>query len=235
MHVRLTSNGQAHSSSDSIHARNGVKNTREDDQPEHVAAKGVASAAATDSAEGAGQAAEDALTREEVVHEFFTYLFPDTFQLALPVLRHKVWPPCTAWKKFRLRHTFALHHCLHLARRGCARCCMPRMLVVCPLACTALHPTSVTFALPPQEVDLLLVKWDKAAKALEIAEAAYEASELTTRPTALVGGCCCFGRTKVLCRMSHCLENLKPSGQEFFTAHVHLFPEKLLAALHQAF
>ena len=48
-----------------------------------------------------------------------------------------------------------------------------------------------------QEVDLLLIKWDAAAKALEIAEAAYEASELTTRPTALIGGCCCFGRTKV--------------------------------------
>jgi hypothetical protein len=57
----------------------------------------------------------------------------------------------------------------------------------------------------PQEVDLLLIKWDAAAKALEIAEAAYEASELTTRPTALIGGCCCFGRTKVLTTSPCCL------------------------------
>lgn len=47
-----------------------------------------------------------------------------------------------------------------------------------------------------QEVDLLLYQWDEAAKALEVAEAAFEASELTTRPTALIGGCCCCGRTK---------------------------------------
>lgn len=50
-----------------------------------------------------------------------------------------------------------------------------------------------------QEVDLLLYKWDTAAKELEIAEAAFEASELTTRPTTYIGGCCCFGRTKVPC------------------------------------
>lgn len=36
------------------------------------------------------EAAGPQLTREEVVHEFFSYLFPDSFQLALPVLKHKV-------------------------------------------------------------------------------------------------------------------------------------------------
>ena len=61
----------------------------------------------------------------------------------------------------------------------------------------------------PQEVDLLLIKWDTAAKALEIAEAAYEASELTTRPTALIGGCCCFGRTKVHATLSFCLPRMR--------------------------
>lgn len=39
---------------------------------------------------GPGDDSGQHLTREEVVHEFFSYLFPDSFQLALPVLNHKV-------------------------------------------------------------------------------------------------------------------------------------------------
>jgi len=75
-------------------------------------------------------------TRQDVVHELFDTLFPDTYQCALPVLKHKA-------------------------------------------------------------VDLLLYKWDHAASQLEIAEAAYEKSALTTRPTVKIGGCCCFGGQQV--------------------------------------
>lgn len=75
-------------------------------------------------------------TRQEVVNEFFTYLFPGSFQIALPVLEHKA-------------------------------------------------------------VDLLLYQWDTAASKLEIAEAQYVASEMTSRPTLKVGGCCCFGGQQV--------------------------------------
>lgn len=57
-----------------------------------------------------------------------------------------------------------------------------------------------------QEVDLLLYKWDHAASQLEIAEAGYEASGRTTRPSLKQGGCCCFGGQQVpplqACRLS---------------------------------
>jgi hypothetical protein len=51
------------------------------------------------------------LTREEVVHEFFSYMFPDTFQLALPVLRHKVGPAERAFAAINQQTYVApLHH-----------------------------------------------------------------------------------------------------------------------------
>ena len=55
---------------------------------------------------------------------------------------------------------------------------------------TKLYPSS------QQEVDLLLYKWDAAAKQLEIAEAAYETSDCTTRPMTKIGGCFCCGGTQ---------------------------------------
>ena len=41
----------------------------------------------------------------------------------------------------------------------------------------------------PQEVDQLLQKWDKAMRQLEIAEAKYEKSGLSQRPTHRLGRC----------------------------------------------
>ncbi len=82
----------------------------------------------------------------------------------------------------------------------------------------------------PQEVDLLLIKWDTAAKALEIAEAAYEASELTTRPTALIGGCCCFGRTKVHAALDFCLPRMLIAGLGPISVPQLSFPRRPAAA-----
>jgi hypothetical protein len=96
LHSRVTTNGNTNGSSNSTSskARNVVENQKADENLEQLAAKGIPPAAAAPGAEGGGKAAEadgsPVLTREEVVHEFFSYLFPDTFQLALPVLRHKV-------------------------------------------------------------------------------------------------------------------------------------------------
>ncbi len=96
MHARITANGKTHGSSDgtSSKARNAMANQKADESLEHLAATGITPAAAAARAEVGGKAAEadgsPVLTREEVVHEFFSYMFPDTFQLALPVLRHKV-------------------------------------------------------------------------------------------------------------------------------------------------
>ena len=48
----------------------------------------------TAAAAGEGQRAPE-LTRAELVEEFFRTLFPDDFQLALPVKKHKVGDPYT--------------------------------------------------------------------------------------------------------------------------------------------
>lgn len=96
-------NGDARGRGDSNgKPRNVVENEMADAHVEQLAATGVPRATADANAEEAGKGPEEegqpALTREEVVHEFFSYMFPDTFQLALPVLRHKVraagWVPC---------------------------------------------------------------------------------------------------------------------------------------------
>lgn len=85
------SNGRASDESSSSDSRpdNVAENEKADAAVEEltVNGKGASKAAASKSPpdeDGTG------LTRQQVVEEFFQYLFPDTFQLALPVLRHKV-------------------------------------------------------------------------------------------------------------------------------------------------
>ena len=95
MHFRVDGNDGEHGRADSTSSQppNVVENGRADEQLEQLVATGMTPAAAA-RAKGADRVTDDGghpvLTREEVVQEFFSYMFPDTFQLALPVLRHKV-------------------------------------------------------------------------------------------------------------------------------------------------
>ena len=142
MLCRVTANGKTHGSSDgtSSKARNVMANKKADESLEHLAATGItpAAAAAAARAEGGGKAAEadgsPVLTREEVVHEFFSYMFPDTFQLALPVLRHKVPAGYADYGHLAFNTCSPLGDLVTLGQ-GSTCCCMSARLRLLTLAC----------------------------------------------------------------------------------------------------
>lgn len=143
MHSRVNRNDGEHGGSDSTSSKpsNVVSNGRADEQLEQLVATGMTPAAAA-RAEGAdrvtGDGGHPVLTREEVVQEFFGYMFPDTFQLALPVLRHKVWP---AEHAFHAPHisahsAFASPPYICHSTLICVTCCMPARFVLSTSGCS---------------------------------------------------------------------------------------------------